>query len=180
MMKNQLGEYIKLKRSSRALSTGAVAEATGVSEATVKAWEDGHSMPSPAQLEKLCAVFDCRLTQLLFGQDGADADAMLMQLMKRLYSLRALLVAAAGALLIFSPLARSTRRPRAWGCSSRGFSPAYTSAAPSSACSCFFTGFPSFSAAGAERARSRDLVLLFHTRYDRICMRADSFSHPSV
>lgn len=50
-------------------------------------------MPSPAQLEKLCAVFDCRLTQLLFGQDGADADAMLMQLMKRLYSLRALLAA---------------------------------------------------------------------------------------
>ena len=92
MMKNQLGEYIKLKRSSRALSTGAVAEAAGVSEATVKAWEDGHSMPSPAQLEKLCAVFDCRHTQLLFGQDGADADAMLMQLMKRLYSLRALLI----------------------------------------------------------------------------------------
>lgn len=92
MMKNQLGEYIKLKRSSRALSTGAVAEAAGVFEATVKAWEDGHSMPSPAQLEKLCAVFDCRLTQLLFGQDGADADAMLMQLMKRLYSLRALLI----------------------------------------------------------------------------------------
>lgn len=60
-------------------------------------------MPSPAQLEKLCAVFDCRLTQLLFGQDGADADAMLMQLMKRLYSLRALLVAAAGALLILLP-----------------------------------------------------------------------------
>lgn len=103
MMKNQLGEYIKLKRSSRALSTGAVAEAAGVSEATVKAWEDGHSMPSPAQLEKLCAVFDCRLTQLLFGQDVADADAMLMQLMKRLYSLRALLVAAAGALLILLP-----------------------------------------------------------------------------
>ena len=103
MMKNQLGEYIKLKRSSRALSTGAVAEAAGVSEATVKAWEDGHSMPSPAQLEKLCAVFDCRLTQLLFGQDGADADAMLMQLMKRLYSLRALIVAAAGALLILLP-----------------------------------------------------------------------------
>ncbi len=52
-------------------------------------------VPSPAQLEKLCSVFDCRLTQLFFGQDGADADAMLMQLMKRLYSLRALLVAAA-------------------------------------------------------------------------------------
>ena len=93
MIKNQLGAYIKLKRSSRALSTDAVAEAAGVSEDTVKAWEDGHSMPSPAQLEKLCAVFDCRLTQLLFGQDGADADAMLMQLMKRLYSLRALLAA---------------------------------------------------------------------------------------
>ena len=92
MMKNQLGEYIKLKRSSRALSTGAVAEAAGVSEFTVKAWEDGRSMPSPAQLEKLCAVFYCRLTQLLFGQDGADADAILMQLMKRLYSLRALLI----------------------------------------------------------------------------------------
>ena len=30
MMKNQLGEYIKLKRSSRALSTGAVAEAAGL------------------------------------------------------------------------------------------------------------------------------------------------------
>lgn len=103
MIKNQLGAYIKLKRSSRALSTGAAAEAAGVSEATVKAWEDGRSMPSPAQLEKLCAVFDCRLTQLLFGQDGADADAMLMQLMKRLYSLRALLVAAAGALLILLP-----------------------------------------------------------------------------
>lgn len=92
MMKNQLGEYIKLKRSSRALSTGAVAEAAGVSEFTVKAWEDGRSMPSPAQLEKLCAVFYCRLTHLLFGQDGADADAILMHLMKRLYSLRALLI----------------------------------------------------------------------------------------
>ncbi len=29
MIKNQLGAYIKLKRSSRALSTGAVAEAAG-------------------------------------------------------------------------------------------------------------------------------------------------------
>lgn len=103
MIKNQLGEYIKLKRSSRALSTGAVAEAAGVSESTVKAWEDGHSMPSPAQLEKLCAVFDCRLTQLLFGQDGADADAMLMQLMKWLYSLRALLVARRGRAADTSP-----------------------------------------------------------------------------
>lgn len=102
-MKNQLGENIKLKRTSRALSTGTVAEAAGVSESAVKAWEDDRSMPSPAQLEKLCTVFDCRLTQLVFGQDEADVDAMLMQLIKRLYSLRALLTAAAGALLILLP-----------------------------------------------------------------------------
>ena len=102
--KTKIGEYIKEKRIEKSLTVEEIAERTGTAAAQVEKWESGERYPGVFQLEPLCRVLGCTVTQLQSGTDDADADILILELLKKLERYRGILLAVVGILLTQMPL----------------------------------------------------------------------------
>lgn len=56
---------IEKLRKSKSMTQEELAKAVGVSRSTVTMWETGKSVPRPAILKELAAMFGCTIDELL-------------------------------------------------------------------------------------------------------------------
>lgn len=61
----ELGDELARRRTAKGLSRDELATLAGISAATVKRWEDAHTIPRADQLAGLCAVLDVSAAELL-------------------------------------------------------------------------------------------------------------------
>ena len=83
-MTDKIGAYLAWKRMEQALSKEELAQKVGVSPARIAEWESGKRLPGVFQLELLCNVLGCTVTQLLAGEEAANADEVLLKLLRKL------------------------------------------------------------------------------------------------
>ena len=103
-MTDKIGAYLAWKRMEQALSKEELAQKVGVSPARIAEWESGKRLPGVFQLELLCNVLGCTVTQLLAGEEAANADEVLLKLLRKLEKYKALGIALVGLLLTQLPL----------------------------------------------------------------------------
>ena len=103
-MTDKIGAYLARKRMEQALSKEELAQKVGVSQARIAEWESGKRLPGIFQLEPLCSVLGCTVTQLLAGEEAANADEVLLKLLRKLEKYKALGIALVGLLLTQLPL----------------------------------------------------------------------------
>ena len=68
-----IGSYIARKRREENLTQEQLAERLGVSNKTVSKWENGKCMPDYGIIQKLCDVLHVTLSELMDGEDAAQA-----------------------------------------------------------------------------------------------------------
>ena len=83
-MTDKIGAYLAWKRMEQALSKEELAQKVGVSPARIAEWESGKRLPGVFQLELLCNVLGCTVTQLLAGEEAANADEVMLKLLRKL------------------------------------------------------------------------------------------------
>lgn len=67
-----IGYNIKIWREKRHLKQSELAEELGVSDKTVSSWEINRTEPKMGMIEKICAVLNCKKTDII-GWDSEDS-----------------------------------------------------------------------------------------------------------
>lgn len=102
-MIKKTGTYINEKRTKKDISEEELAKNLNVTVTQVEKWERGDTLPGILQLEPLCRVLGCNVTQLLQGDDAASADVLIMRLLRKVERYKGLFVAAIGLVLTQFP-----------------------------------------------------------------------------
>ena len=102
-MMKKTGAYIAAKRIEQDISEEELAKNLNVTVTQVEKWERGDKLPGILQLEPLCSVLGCNVTQLLQGDDAASADVLVMRLLRKVEKYKGLFVAIIGLLLTQLP-----------------------------------------------------------------------------
>lgn len=85
-------DKLKALRRQNDLSQAALAEMCGVTQGSVSHWEKGRAYPEMSIAQKLCAIFNVSLSELLDGEDtsstapkqqNAPADDLTEQIMAK-------------------------------------------------------------------------------------------------
>ncbi|MEE0751238.1 helix-turn-helix domain-containing protein [Frisingicoccus sp.] len=104
---NKMGTYIKRKRMERGLSVSELAQMIGVTEKKVEEWENDDGFPVIFRMEPLCTHLGCTVTQLLSGDDNANADALILELLRKVEKYKSLGIALIG--LVMTQLSLNVR-----------------------------------------------------------------------
>lgn len=102
-MMKKTGAYITAKRIEKDISEEELAKNLNVTVTQVEKWERGDKLPGILQLEPLCSVLGCNVTQLLQGDDAASADVLVMSLLRKVERYKGLFVATIGLVLTKLP-----------------------------------------------------------------------------
>ena len=102
-MMSQTGKYIRQKRTEKGVTKEALAQAAKVSVSQVEKWEDEQQVPGLLQLEPICSLLGCSVTQLVLGDDAANTDALILELLRKIEHYKGLGIAAFGLLLAQLP-----------------------------------------------------------------------------
>lgn len=102
-MINQTGKYIKQKRTEKGVTREALAQAAKVSVSQVEKWENEQKVPGFLQLEPICCTLGCSVTQLVLGDDAANTDALILELLRKIEHYKGLGIAAFGLVLAQLP-----------------------------------------------------------------------------
>ena len=91
----------------RGLSVSELAQMVGVTEKKVEDWENDDGFPVLFHVEPLCTQLGCTVTQLLSGNDTANADALILELLRKVEKYKSLGIALLG--LIMTQLSLNAR-----------------------------------------------------------------------
>lgn len=71
----------------------------GATEKQVEGWENNNRLPGFFRIEPLCTYLCCTVTQLLSGDDNANADALILELLRKVEKYKSLGIALIGLIL---------------------------------------------------------------------------------
>lgn len=96
---NKMSVYIKRKRIERGLSVAELAQKAGVTEKKMQDWENDDGFPVIFRVEALCTHLGCTATQLLAGDDNADTDVLILELLRKVEKCKSLGISLIGLIL---------------------------------------------------------------------------------
>lgn len=74
MIKLQIGKNIKKFRSQAGYTQASLAKVLGVSDRTICSWEIDRTEPNMEYVEKMCKVFDCKVSDLTGHNEKYSVD----------------------------------------------------------------------------------------------------------
>lgn len=69
-MEVKIQKIIKQKREERQMLQEDLAKLLGVSPAAVSSWERGRTEPNMGMVAKMCEIFNCTTSELVYGTDS--------------------------------------------------------------------------------------------------------------